>query len=117
MDLTRRINKEETLRIEPCPVCFGEITVRDCGYSSFNPGSAVCNICQREWELDFVGDTWNAGIKWNDKARYIRERLDLLLMLTVNIPTSISRDYYLADKAKKAENLKEELAKMIIGAR
>lgn len=117
MDLTRRVNKEETLRIEQCPVCYGEITVRDCGYSSFNPGSAVCNICQREWELGFVGDIWGAGVKWNDKARYIRERLRLLSMLIVPVPLSGSRDYYLEDEAEKAENLKEELAKMIIGAR
>jgi hypothetical protein len=117
MDLTRRVDKEETLRVEPCPVCYGDISVRDCGYSSFNPGKAECGVCGRIWELGNVDDTWGAGIKWNEKARSINHRLKLLSLLTVNIPLSPSRDYYLEDKAEEAEELKKELAKMIIGAK
>ena len=117
MDLTRRVDKEETLRVEPCPVCSGEIAVRDCGYSAFNPGRAECKSCKRGWELGSVNDTWDAGVKWNNKARSISRRLKLLSLLTVNIPLSSSRDYYLEDKAEEAEELKKELANMIIGAK
>ncbi len=122
MDLTRTITKEETLNIEPCPVCFGPIKIRDKynpdgGYQTFNLGCSECGICGRVWELGNVDDTWHAGVKWNEKARSINHRLKLLSLLTVNIPLSPSRDYYLEDKAEEAEELKKELANMIIGAK
>ena len=33
----------ETLRLEDCPCCGGDVSVSDCGYSSFNPGTAKCS--------------------------------------------------------------------------
>ncbi len=38
-------------------------------------------------------------------------------VLTVNIPLLSSRDYYLEDKAEETEELKKELANMIVGAK
>lgn len=57
---------EETLDLLPCPFCGGEIITSDCGYTTFNPGSAKClGECQRKWNLGMVEDAWDAGLRWN----------------------------------------------------
>lgn len=63
--ITRRVTKTESLKLKPCPLCGGEVTAADCGYSSFNPGSASCNGCKKKWDLGWVDDEWDAGKLWN----------------------------------------------------
>ena len=65
-DIVRKSVKEESLKILPCPFCNGDMFVRDCGYSTFNPGTAQCRgECKREFKLGFVDDDWQAGLIWN----------------------------------------------------
>lgn len=66
MNINRKVPKEETLEILPCPHCGGEVLVIDCGYTTFNPGNASCEgECNRDWRLGYVEDRWHAGEKWN----------------------------------------------------
>ena len=64
---------KEYLELNPCPYCNGDVIVTDCGYSSFNPGSARCIACQRTWALGYVDDAWQAGERWNKFMPVVRE--------------------------------------------
>lgn len=77
--ITRPATGEESLQIEDCPCCGGEISVGDCGYSSFNPGWAECKgKCKRRWSFSCVSDKWEVGERWNKKAVAIRKKLSIL---------------------------------------
>lgn len=66
-DITRTVQKKESLTILPCPFCGGDVVANDCGYSSFNPGFAGCKgTCKRNWKLGWVNTAWDAGKLWND---------------------------------------------------
>lgn len=74
MPINRTVNTKETLDILPCPFCNGAVQVRDCGYSTFNPGSAKCEgECKREWKLGLVDDRWDAGLSWNRLQPFAKE--------------------------------------------
>ena len=65
---SRMVKKKETLELAPCPICLkSSIVVRDCGYTTFNPGTATCADCGESWELGWVDDAFDAGIAWNAK--------------------------------------------------
>lgn len=67
------------MEIKPCPFCGGEVTVGDCGYSSFNPGFADCRgECARHWDLGYVDSAWIAGKRWNSMHGNLLE-IDLML--------------------------------------
>ena len=51
--------------------------MRDCGYSSFNPGTATCEDCGVEWKLGWVDDQWDAGKAWNKKQPTAKRRKEL----------------------------------------
>lgn len=117
MKLTRTINKTETLSILPCPACGTDVMIRDCGYSTFNAGVAECCkdvSCGMKWDLDFVQDKWDAGLKWNELCRSINHKLHLLSLLEVKSETSISRDFAREDKEQEAKVFKEEIRLLII---
>jgi hypothetical protein len=100
----------ETLSLLPCSCCGGDIEVRDCALSSFNPGSAHCRgVCKRRWDLGYVDDRWDAGIRWNTRSAVTTMRLKARLLLTV----SKCRDSLLQDEANR---MLEELDEFIIGA-
>lgn len=62
----RKVTLTESMAVSPCPHCNAEVSVRDCGYSTFNPGTAECKGCKRKWELGFVNDQWEAATLWNE---------------------------------------------------
>lgn len=64
---------EEKLILKPCPFCKKEVFVRDCGYSTFNPGQSKCEHCKREWHLGFVEDSWEAGLRWNKLQKHLKK--------------------------------------------
>ena len=77
-DIHRKVSKNETLKIHPCPYCEGDVKVRECGYTTFNPGYASCSTCKKEWSLGYVDDQWGAGEVWNEKAAKMAGRIGQL---------------------------------------
>lgn len=113
--LTKKIQTNQTLHISICPCCNGDVLVRDCGYSSFNPGTAKCaGECKKEWKLGYVDDEFDAGKRWNVLAKSIKDKLGLLKLITVNRVFSISRDFYREEQEDKAEKLLEDIKNRII---
>ena len=115
--IQRQATGMESLAIAPCPCCGGEIEVMDCGYSSFNPGTAKClGACSRKWSFSSVGNQWDCGLKWNERAKVIRRKLLLLSMLKVDRKLSISRDFSREELEEDAELLRRDFEVLIIGA-
>lgn len=69
--IERKKSVVESLAILPCPLCGGEVDVKDCGYTTFNPGSASCKKCKTTWKLGLVDDRWDAGIAWNKAQPFL----------------------------------------------
>lgn len=114
--LTRPASGEETLKIALCPCCGGEIVVTDCGFTSFNPGNADCLSCFSRWDLGYVNDLWDAGLRWNDKARDIKRKLKLFDMIGVKTTFSIIRCFATEDLEDEAAELLKSLREHVIGA-
>jgi len=108
-EITRQATGTETLQIERCPNCTGDVNVRDCGYSSFNPGVAECQTCRIKWELGCVDDEWDAGLKWNKLCKNIKTKLKLLDRVKVESKFSISRDFYEEEKDDSARELLKQV--------
>jgi hypothetical protein len=54
------------------------VLISDCGYTTFNPGSAKClGECRREWQLGYVADAWDAGEHWNRLQPFLVEKEEL----------------------------------------
>lgn len=68
---------QEHLEILPCPFCNGEIKVSDCGYTTFNPGQAKCDKCNKKWKMGYVKNQWEVGLKWNKAQPFLKEINDL----------------------------------------
>jgi len=119
MELTRITRPGiETLAISGCPCCGGSVLVTDCGYSSFNPGTATCKgVCKRKWDLGFVDDEWDAGLRWNTLSSVIKRKLLLLSTLRPNKRLSVSRDFAAEALADEASQLLKELEEIIIGCK
>lgn len=81
-DIIRKSQKNERLVVLPCPDCGGEITARDCGYTTFNPGVATCQSCKRKWELGWVENAWEAGEAWNREQPKVKRRDSLKQQLS-----------------------------------
>lgn len=64
---------DATLKILPCPLCSGPVSVKDCGYTTFNPGYAECDPCDRKWEVGYVDDIADATRKWNRWQPFVIE--------------------------------------------
>lgn len=79
----RKSSKQESLTLAACPCCGGDVSVGDCGYSSFNPGWAQCSGCKRKWRFESVDDEWDAGKRWNKLAAVIQRRLEAFALLRV----------------------------------
>ena len=58
-----------------CPYCGNVPLVRDCGYTTFNPGYSKCKTCKKEWDLGYVDTAEQAIRKWNKARPYIK-RID-----------------------------------------
>lgn len=83
-------------KIRPCVKCCSEdITVRDCGYSSFNTGHAVCNNC---------GNKVNVSICDN--------RDDIIDMWNIHNPTFEEKVKQLNNKILKIQQEIDELTKV-----
>jgi len=107
----------ETLTIQNCPCCNGEIEVSECGYSSFNPGTAKCvGKCKRKWDLGYVNNEWDCGERWNELSREIKRKLKAFKLLEVNNTLASSRDFEREALAEEAELLLKELEEQIIDA-
>lgn len=107
----------EKLTISDCPCCGGNVEVVDCGYSSFNPGHAQCfGVCAREWSLGYVDDRWDAGERWNKRAREIQTNLRFFAMVKVEQSHGISRDFAEEDAADEARKLLKKFEETLIGA-
>ena len=104
------IDRYEVLVLADCPSCGGDIEVGDCGYSTFNCGHAECAACKRRWNFAIVEDRWDAGRRWNAKAKAIEERLKLLSLLKVESNPDFGRVIEV-----QAEKFLDELKKQIIG--
>ena len=115
-ELKRTTTVEETLKIEPCPCCGGEVKVMDECYSSFNPGRAECNRCKRKWSLGFVTNAWACGMAWNKRAAVIRRKLMLLSMLSYDRSREPSVNVNDEDFPLAVRELKTDLENFIIGA-
>jgi len=115
--IQRKATGTETLSIANCPCCGGDVSVGDCGYSSFNPGWAKCSgNCKREWKFESVDDEWDAGKRWNELAGEIRRRLRAFALVKVDRKLSVSRDFAREDLEDEAQRLLGELEASIIGA-
>lgn len=115
--VTRPATGDEVLELANCPCCGGEISVGDCGYSTFNPGWAECKLCKRKWAWSCVKDRWDVGQLWNDLAKLIKHKLSVLSYIGVTRSTSIiSRDFRAEKLQEEAAVLLEEFKKTIIGA-
>ena len=115
--LTRPSTVEEELHIANCPCCCGEVEVGDCGYSTFNPGYAQCGDCGRRWTFSCVRDTWEVGQLWNDLAKTIRHKLEVLSWIGVKADTSIiSRNFEAEKLQNEAAELLKEFRETVIGA-
>jgi hypothetical protein len=115
--LTRPATGEEVLQISDCPCCGGEIVVGDCGYSTFNPGWAECKRCKRKWSFECVDDSWDAGKRWNEKARVMRRELFLLSCLQVkNSGPTISRNFNDEEIEREAKKMLKRLKEIVIDA-
>jgi hypothetical protein len=116
--IERPATGKQTMAIADCPCCGGEIAVSDCGYSTFNPGTAKCTgDCKRTWGFSQVEDKWDCGLQWNRRATEIRRKLKLLSLLGVKRRgVSISRDYALEDLEAEAELLLKSFEESVIGA-
>lgn len=115
--LSRQATGFETLDLQKCPCCGGEVLVDDCGYSSFNPGWAQCNGCKRKWSFECVEDAWDAGKRWNELAKVIQHKLKVLSWLGVKASTSIiSRDFAAEKLQEEAAALLKEFEVSVIGA-
>lgn len=114
--LTRPSNGVEELQIADCPCCDGEVQVGDCGYSSFNPGYAECENCGRKWSFSCVRDSWEAGQLWNDLAKRILHKLEVLSWIGVESRRSITRDFRGEEMQEKARLLLDEFRETVIGA-
>jgi 3-deoxy-D-arabino-heptulosonate 7-phosphate (DAHP) synthase class II len=115
--LTRPSSGVEELQIANCPCCDGEVQVGDCGYSSFNPGYAECENCERKWSFSCVRDSWEAGQLWNDLAQRIRHKLEVLSWIGVKASQSIiSRDFAAEKLQDEAKVLLKEFEETVIGA-
>ena len=107
--LTRPRVGEEVLELECCPCCgANEISVGDCGYSSFNPGWAECKNCKRKWSFSCVNDSWQVGELWNAKAKAIRRKFAMLIPFTSQAVTKDEKAFakeleaFVIDADKKA---------------
>jgi len=108
----------ETLAVCDCPCCGGSVEAVDCGYASFNPGTAYCRgECKRVWELGYVDSRWDAGVQWNDIAGQITNELEAFSLITVKRRLSISRDFAQEELQEQAAILLQDLKKLIIGAK
>lgn len=105
----------EKLSVEPCPVCGDSVHVTDCGYSSFNPGKAVCNGCKRLWKLGFVNDQWDAGLAWNNTAKAIAAKLMVFDAIGVIRHYNITRDFAREQIEEQAAAMLGELREKVIG--
>jgi hypothetical protein len=115
--LSRQAKGFETLDLQKCPCCGGEVLVGDCGYTSFNPGWAQCNKCKRKWSFESVEDSWDAGEQWNALAVKIKHKLKVLSWLGVKASTSIiSRDFAAEKLQEEAAKLLKEFEAIVIGA-
>lgn len=115
-EIKRKASGEETLKVAVCPCCKGEVCVTDCCYTSFNPGNADCLSCLRRWDLGYVNDLWDAGLRWNTKASELKRKLELFDMLGVKTTFSISRCFATEDREDEAAELLKSLREHVIGA-
>ena len=79
----RTIETVEVLELARCPRCQRTVSVSHCNYSSFNPGTAECDGCNKQWELGYVDDDWDAGQRWN--------QLQVRIMEDMRIAAAIKR--------------------------
>jgi len=108
----------ETLKLLDCPCCGGSVDVFECGYSSFNPGSARCQgECRRVWELGYVDSEWDCGERWNEKAAEIAKGLRAFSLIRVDKKLTVSRDFSAEALHEKADRLLKKLEQSIIGAK
>lgn len=116
--IKRKATGTESLKLEDCPCCGGDIEVGHCGYSQFNPGWAKCNDdCGREWSFDIVDGEWDAGKKWNKRAKEINRKLKLLSILKVDVKHTTSRDFEREDLEDEAKEMLYGFENLVIGAK
>lgn len=107
----------EELRLRDCPCCGGSVEVSDCGYASFNPGTAYCRgECKRQWDLGYVNDQWDSGIQWNKTADIISKKLRAFQLIKVDSKLTITRDFAKEELQEEAKRLLEFLEIEVIGA-
>ncbi len=107
----------ETLTLSDCPCCGGDISVGDCGYSSFNVGWAKCDgDCTREWTFNYVKDKWDCGEKWNKRAAEIQRKLLAASLLRVDSKLMPTRNFKREELEQEAKELLKEIENQIIGA-
>lgn len=106
----------ETKKIEPCPQCEGEITVTDCGYSAFNPGTAKCERCRIQWRLGYVNSAWDAVDIWNQRRNRIIRKLQAFELLKVNRRTTGRTSERLAIESQAAKLL-DDMRKKLMGSK
>lgn len=114
--ITRRSSQAETLEIANCPRCNGEVSARDCGYTTFNPGMAECTGCKRKWSFGCVSDAWEVGLLWNGLANKISNRLKLLNFIGTQLDLSRSRDFTSDKMTDDAKELLIELEDYVTGS-
>lgn len=76
---------------DTCPFCDGTVRVSDCGYTTFNPGSAKCDGCKRHWSLGFVEDASEASARWF-RFRPFAQELERLQQAIADIHAKIGFD-------------------------
>lgn len=116
-EVTRTRLGVEKLELRKCPCCGGNVDAVECGYTSFNPGSAHCRgECKRIWDLGFVDSKWSCGVRWNRTADSIAKKLRAFRLISVNKKLTISRDYAEEELQEEASHLLKLLEETIIGA-
>jgi transcription elongation factor Elf1 len=107
---------EEILSISNCPCCGLEVTVHDCGYSSFNPGWVICANCSRHWKLGYVDNRWEAVKLWNNTVSVIKRKLLVFNKLKDRLafPVSVTRDFFEEELEAEAKIMMDSFYEFII---
>lgn len=94
--ITRRKNKQG-YSILPCPLCDSmDVKLSDCGYTTYNPGKAICEDCGHKVMVMHVETEKDMIPIWNNhcRSRLLPDLNDLNVMRRVAMELAHQRWYW-----------------------
>lgn len=76
--ITRKVMIEQTLELESCPSCLGDIVIDYPEHAQGGDGFIVCRSCERKWDLGSCLSQWDLGDQWNKNRHRIAKNLQTL---------------------------------------